>query len=348
MSTTTIHQHGPGAFVGDEIEKSLDPPAHAAGVVDTLIREGHRWVAAQLTGTESNRRAVALLKVAAAARSFPFGTWAQGWQRAEDELVEARARGAEFHIANIESPGEDLRWTDGDLAAARGLVKSGAWPHGFAVIFTEGAWGRNATLAERWRAAGAFAIPEAIRSENPQATISAMLDLARALGWPSYATGPCCYLTRGYDAANYSTEIGATSGRYSIFRYGDAANHWSTMRPWPKTPMTYLPWPPVVEEEPPPPPPIEKITSAAALDLIEEILSNVEGGGLDSENANLAVAAVADSWIGRQTALGRTPTPKQRIMVNRTIAKSTNTEWLAADDEVAALLKKYGVDGVDG
>lgn len=344
MSTTTIHQHGPGAFVGDEVEHSADPPAHARDLVDTLIREGHRWVAAQLTGTESNRRAVALLKLATEARSFPFGTWAQGWTRAEDEIVEARARGAQFHIANIESPGEDIRWTNGDLAAVRGLVKSGAWPHGFAVIFTEGAWGRDASLSKRWRDAGAFAIPEAIQSENPQATIGAMLDLAGQLGWPSYATGPCLYLTRGYDAKGYTAEIAATNGRWSLFRYGDAANHWQTMSSWPKKPMTYLPWP--VEEEPPPPP-IEKITSAHALDLIEEILANVEGGGLDSENANLAVAAVADSWIGRQKALGRTPTPKQRIMVNRTIAKSTNTEWLAADDEVAALLRKYNVDGID-
>lgn len=343
---TTVFERGPGAFVGGEVFGSGDPPAHARDLVDTLIREGFRWVSAQITGSEASRRECALLAAACNARGFAFGTWAQGWERAEDEITEAVRVGARFHVANVETSFEDDAWRDVDLERAEAHVDTGVWPYGFAVIFTEGAWGRNRDLSARWRKAHAFAIPEAILSENPQATVGAMLELAAALGWPGDVTGPCVYLTKGIAASKY-VGVEATGGRWSIFRYGDAADDWPTMRAWPKTPTVNPdPWP---DEEPQPEPPTT-LPSFQALEEILAILERAEHGGLSSDDTNLAIAAFSDAWKTRQETLaraaGRDPAAswnrKQRIVVNGRIARTSGPTWLAVDDTIDSTLGSVG------
>ena len=113
-----------------------------------------------------------------ARRGAGFGTWAQGLPAAA-ELAAVRSYDWTFHIANVETAHEDAV-TD----AALDELVSLRLPNGLAVIFTEGAWGRDRERSQRWRKRGFAAIPEAIVSENPQATIGAMLELSAALGWP--------------------------------------------------------------------------------------------------------------------------------------------------------------------
>ena len=165
----------PGAFLGDEVTQSGDPPRHADDLVATLLREGVRWCALQIAG--GNERAAPLLRDACARQGAGFGTWAQGLPAA-DELAAVRAYGSTFHIANVETAHEDAVWTD----AALDELVSLRLPNGLGVIFTEGAWGRDRGKSRRWLDRGFVAIPEAIQSENPQATIGAMLELSATLG----------------------------------------------------------------------------------------------------------------------------------------------------------------------
>ena len=189
---------------------------------------GLRWCALQIS--PGNERAAELLREACARRGAGFGTWAQGLPAAA-ELAAVRSYGSTFHIANVETAHEDAVPTD----AALDELVSLRLPNGLAVIFTEGAWGRDRERSQRWRKRGFAAIPEAIVSENPQATIGAMLELSAALGWPGERTAPCLYLTRGFKAEGYGGQIALTAGRWNLFRYGDVDGaDWEAMRGWPR------------------------------------------------------------------------------------------------------------------
>jgi hypothetical protein len=311
----------PGVFLGDEVTQSGDPPKHADDLVATILREGLRWCALQIA--PGNERAAELLREACARRGAGFGTWAQGL-RAADELAAIRAYGSTFHIANVEAPHEDEAWTD---AALDELVSLGL-PNGLAVIFTEGAWGRDRARSRRWRRGGFAAIPEAIVSENPQATIGAMLQLASALGWPGERTAPCLYLTRGFKAVSYGGEIALSAGRWSLFRYGDVDQaDWDAMRDWPRAaPPETLPDadPEPVRPKPvePKPQPSKHAAAARALKMRADIVAAVE------------------RW-------NPTPPPTSRGAVVRRIANANDAVWRVAAPQVVAALDAAGVPGGD-
>ena len=310
----------PGVFLGDEVTQSGDPPRHADDLVATMQREGMHWCALQISA--GNEAAAAFLREACARRGAGFGTWAQGLPVA-DELAAVRSYGSTFHIANVEAPHEDQVWTD---AALDELVSLGL-PNGLAVIFTEGAWGRDRDRSRRWRKRGFAAIPEAIVSENPQATIAAMLELAATLGWPGERTAPCLYLTRGFAAAGYSGQIPMTAGRWSVFRYGDVNQaNWDAMREWPRAapPATV----PDSDAEPAKPKPDEqqKPTKHAAATRALRMRADI-------------VAAV-ERW-------NPAPPPTSRGAVVRRIANANDAAWRIAAPQVLAALDAAGVPGGD-
>jgi hypothetical protein len=248
----------PGIFLGDEIWNSHTDEqarAHADGIVANMFLHKIGWVAQQINDSRG-REAIQYLMQASQRRGWgSVGSWAQGME-AQIELDRASQYGSQFHIANVESPHEDSLWRTQDVVRAATLFPNGM----FGVIFTEGAWGRDPAKSQRWRDAGAMAIPEAIQSENPQATIPAMLELAQALGWPASRTGPCVYLTRAYAASNYNATIGQTAGRWSVFRYGDIDQvDWDQINLWPR---------PSAPAPPPPPPPTPGDPVYAELDRI--------------------------------------------------------------------------------
>jgi hypothetical protein len=301
----------PGAFLGDEVTQSSDPPKHAEDLVATSLREGLRWIALQIAG--GNERAAPLLRDACARQGAAFGTWAQGLPAA-DELAAIAAYGSTFHIANVEAPHEDAAWTDDALAQLVAM----RLPNGLGVIFTEGAWGRDRAKSKRWLERGFVAIPEAIQSENPMATIGAMLELAQALGWPATRTAPCLYLTRGYAASNYAGEIAATAGRWSLFRYGDVdAEDWAAMRAWPRAaPVAAAEQPAKPTPTPTPPPARPKALPAGAM--------------------RAAVVAAVDRW-------NPSPPRTSRGAVIRRIATAQDAAWTAVAEELAAALDAAGI-----
>jgi hypothetical protein len=296
----------PGVFLGDEVTQSSDPPRHADGVVETCLREGLRWCALQIA--PGNERAAELLREACARRGAAFGTWAQGLPAA-DELAAVRAYGSTFHIANVETPHEDAAWTD---AALDELVAM-KLPHGLAVIFTQGAWERDRAKSQRWRDRGFVAIPEAIRSENPQATVPAMLELAAALGWPGERTAPCCYLTRGFAAASYAGEIGMAAGRWSLFRYGDVdAADWEAIRAWPKAA------PQQQQQQQPQQQAGEKAKKVAASTASATAMRN-------------AVVAAVEKW-------NPSPPSGSRGAIIRRVAKANDATWRLVGPQLTAIL----------
>lgn len=241
----------PGAFLGDEIQQSGDPTRHADDLIATIRRHGLAWVALELAVSETGevpaatRKAFRDLRDAASRRGGAVGGWGHRVP-ADTQIRFAIDEHADFWIPNVESNFDDRLWTDGQLDQLRT-----AMPHGVAVIFTEGAWGRDPVAAARWRTRGFDAIPEAIVSENPQATIGAMLELAQTLGWAPQRTAPTLYLTRGFEAARYTPTIHLTGGRWSLYRYGDIdADDWTAIDGWPKSPPPGEPDP---EPEPIPP-----------------------------------------------------------------------------------------------
>lgn len=302
----------PGAFLGDEVTQSGDPPKHADDLVGTVLREGMRWVALQIA--PGNERAAPLLREACERHGAGFGTWAQGLP-ADDELAAIAAYGSTFHVANVESAGEDAVWSDAALDRLTAL----RLPNGLGVIFTEGAWGRDRGRAARWVDRGFVAIPEAIQSENPQATIGAMLELAAALGWPAHRTAPCLYLTRGYAAERYGAEIASTAGRWSVFRYGDVdAADWEAMRGWPRAAPDDEPDEPhePAERHDAARPPRPTAASATAM--------------------RTAVVEAVERW-------NPTPPRTSRGAAIRRIAKAPDAPWAAAAEAVLAALDAAGV-----
>jgi hypothetical protein len=249
-----------GAWIEDEILQSSDPPKHADDMVATMARERIGWgvVNAQYDG---NRDALRWLREASTRRGYgAFGVWAQ--QLTPKELIKRGAEwGAQVLIANPESRAEEAAWLDADLDAVRQ-----AYPAGHAgVCFTESAWGKDSAgqyrkdLAKRWVDRGFIAMPESILSENANASISAMLGVAVAFGFKPELTSVAVYLNKGYPASGYNAEIGLTSGRWNVFRYGDIdPSDWEAIRTWPR---------PTVVAPPPEPLPTATISEFHAIVL---------------------------------------------------------------------------------
>ena len=300
----------PGVFLGDEVTQSGDPPRHAADLVGTMLKEGLRWCALQIA--PGNERAAELLRDACAGQGAAFGTWAQGLP-VEGELAAVRSYGSTFHIANVETPHEDSVWTTpalDELVAMR-------LPHGVGVIFTEGAWGRDQAKSRRWIERGFVAIPEAIVSENANATIPAMLHLAAVLGWPGERTAPCFYLTRGFAASSYSGDAALTVGRWNLFRYGDIdAADWEAMRAWPHAAL-------------PSEPPSQQVKP-------EQKKRPVQSAGARATAMRTAIVAAVDSW-------NPTPPPLSRGGLIRRIARANDAAWKKAAPGVLAALEAAGI-----
>ena len=192
----------PGVFLGDEVTQSGDPPRHAVDLVGTMLKGAALVRAADRPGQRARGGAAArcLCQLGCGLRYVGAGP-----------AVEGEARGgahARLHLPHRQR---------GD--AARGTPcgrrpRSTSWslrlPHGVGVIF-RGPWGRDQAKSRRWIERRFVAIPEAIVSENPNATIPAMLHLTAVLGWPGERTAPCFYLTRGFAASSYSGTLGSRS-----------------------------------------------------------------------------------------------------------------------------------------
>lgn len=232
---------GVGVLLSDEIGQSTNPRQHAIDLISTMKREKIHWVAQQHSFDDADQWMVWLREGVSIHGWGSVGSWCQGWE-SKPEVDRAIECGSRFHLANVESVAEDQKWTNPELDR---IVA--AMPDGVGVIFTETPWGRDPNKTIRWRARGIVGMPEAIVSENPQATIPAMLDLARQLGWDPLKTAPCIYLTRALAASYYNSTIAQTGGRWSLFRYGDIdESDWQAIRTWPR---------PTAAPPPPPPPP---------------------------------------------------------------------------------------------
>lgn len=213
-------------YVDDEIERSSNPQQHAWDLVATLARNRLAGVAIKCGTSLAREQAAGNLRAACLQLGVRFGTWDDGNLHPTAVLTLVQRWQSTFHIVQVESPQQDAVWRDGDLASL---------PAERGVVFTEAAWGRDPLKAARWLKLGFTALPEANLTENPQATILNMIDLALALKWPVAQISPTLYLTRGTAAARYSPEIAATAGQWSIFRYGDLdAEDWTTMGVWPR------------------------------------------------------------------------------------------------------------------
>jgi hypothetical protein len=244
-----------GIWLEDEIQQSSDPAAHADGIVSTMKRERIGWAAVNAAIPGASAALKMLLDARDRHSHGACGYWTQNYPphiaNPREYLLTGELDGADIMIANPETREEEQRWSDQNIHDLCIL-----WPNGHAgVCYTEAAWGKHVDgsyrkdLAQRWWARGIVSMPEAIQSENPNATISAMLGVSNAFGWAPERTSPTLYLTRGYPAINYDPEITQTSGRWSIFRYGDIGeSDWETIANWPR-PATTPPEPP---EEPMP------------------------------------------------------------------------------------------------
>lgn len=266
---------GPGVLLGDEIEQSGDPTAHADGIIATMQRERVPWCALQITTDPAKQKSFNDLVAASKRRVYgSVGTWAQGLPPAWESNW-AVTMGARFHLVNVESAGEDAAWKDTDLDWIAAAMKP---KDGVGVVFTEGAWGRDKAKAKRWVDRGFAAIPEAIQSENEKATILAMQELALTLGWKYEMIAPCLYLTRGYEASGYTEQIKYTAGRWSLFRYGDIdQDDWVEIQEWPRPVSMPNPTPP---PPPPVPTPLPGISVAeghqAHIDTVGDVRERVE------------------------------------------------------------------------
>jgi hypothetical protein len=221
-----IFEQGAGILLGDEIAQSGDPPKHARDTVANAVANNIRWLALELS--DGNEIAAVLLREACAASGkVVFCTWDQNLHPAQ-AIARAKNWNSVGHAANVESSGEDVKWTDSllnDLVANFGS--------NVAVIATEGAWGRDKARASRWWNRGIIGLFEAIESENKQATIYAMADLANVLGFVH--RGFVLYLNKGYPSSEYTDMINETKGVWSIFRLGDIGDDdWAEFKKWPR------------------------------------------------------------------------------------------------------------------
>jgi hypothetical protein len=331
-------QHGPGVFLSDEVVSSTNPAQHAADLISTMRREKIQWVAQQITTDDRYQLAHDLLKKAAADQSFgSVGTWAQGLPAAAEFSYIRDQYKPKFHICNIESPHEDAQWSDSEL----NLLVALGLPDGYGVIFTEGAWGQDSAKSLRWRQKGFVGIPEAIESENSNATIGAMMDLAvNKLGWQEHNTNVCLYFTRGFRADGYEPEINTVPGRWSIFRYGDiGSDDWAIMSDWERVPPT-APTPP--PDLPPVEPPVPELRTGAeqAAAILAILAEPTKDGGLYTNDTRAIIGASRASWFERMEYVSGTVTDTQRIVIAGRIADADNEAWKVAGPKIDKILKE--------
>lgn len=230
----SVFHEGAGIFAGDEITQSSNPGRHAVDTVNNMVSNKFRWLALEL---ESNTTDVhKLTKQACEAQGISFGLWSQQTQPT-DVLHAVGILQPHFYIVNVEKPEEDARWNEG---VCDNLIEK-RLPGGYGLIYTEGAFGHDSNKTSKWRRRGFFSIPEAIESENVNATINNMMFLSAQLGWSEIDCGPCCYINKDYPSTGYSDVIGLTKGRFSIYRLGDIdATDWAVMSKWPRV-TSYTP-----------------------------------------------------------------------------------------------------------
>lgn len=284
-----VGHEGAGIFAGNEIQASSDPHQHAVNTVNNMVANNFKWLALEI-GANSEATCAMVKSVCESNGKVRYGLWDQN-VAGSDALIAIDRRSPYFYIVNNEGPSEDARWTDAHLDAmvARKL------PGGLALIFTEGAMGRDKAKSARWRSRGFFAIPEAVLNANGNATIPAMLELAQALGWAGIDTGPCVYFDNDFPSSAYSSTIGQTMGRFSCYRLGDIGdNDWTTMKQWPR----------VVSYTPPSTTPAR--TTTVILGEISDLADEIQAGFAPGTGA-----------LSRATIIER-------------IADSTDAEWNAA------------------
>lgn len=293
-----IFEQGAGILIGDEVTQSSNPAQHATDLVANCVKYGIRWISLELS--DANEMAAVLLREACqASGKVVFTTWDQNLHPAQ-AIARAKRWGSMGHAANVESSTEDVAWTDlllNDLVANFGS--------NVAVIATEGAWGRDKARASRWWNRGILGLFEAIESENKQATIYAMADLANVLGFVH--RGFLLYLNKGYPSAEYTDMINETKGLWSVYRYGDIDDvDWAEFKKWPRVTMPpVLPGLGVAEAQ------------QAIIKIVDAVNVRLEARGqpqLGEFTALLScqdncVAALTGKWnitIGKETAAVRT------------------------------------------
>ncbi len=299
-----IFAQGVGMLVDDEITQSGDPSKHASDLVANLVKNSFRYACLHIT--PQNELAAPLLRAACrASGKIAFTTWSQNMEPS-DQIANAMRWESEGHAANAESTHEEGKWTNVHLYSLHQMMKGNV-----ANICTEGTWGRDKVKAERWYSKGYFGMFEAIESENSQATINAMADLANQLGFPVEQRGFTLYLNRGYPSSEYTDMIAETRGRWSIFRYGDVdQKDWDEFAKWPK------------------------ISIPAVLP------------GLGIEDAHRIVIQALLEVNKRQAALGRGALGPNAALVNAGASSraALDGKWTSAmGAEFAALRAKHGV-----
>jgi hypothetical protein len=296
----SVFHEGCGIFAGDEIQQSSNSAQHAVDTVNNMVRNRFRWLALELESNDENT--CRLTKQACQANNIGFGLWSQNTDPV-DVLVALETRKPSFYIVNVETPHEDFKWNDGLLDGLLNKHLSG----GYGLIYTEGAFGHDPNKTKKWRSRGFFSIPEAIESENSQATINNMMFLSAQLGWNEIDCGPSCYINKDYPADQYSDVINLTRGRFSIYRLGDIdATDWAEFAKWPR----------VVSYTPPSPDPTRSTT--VILDEISDLADEIQ-----------SAFKPGTGQLSRATLIER-------------IADSTDDEWYKARNGVKAALDASG------
>jgi hypothetical protein len=281
---------GNGIWIGGEIRGSGNPVAHAHGIVANMIKHGIDWACVQIEPDEMELQ----LLVGAAGGTRAIGGWSQNIAPQESRARMSRAPGVSFFSINAESANEEQKWTTSEIKAMQAQC-----PDGVSLIFQQGAMDyktpgnarspESKAVARRWIDLGVDAIPEAIQSENPNATIANMMQMCADLGWPASRTAPALYLNRDYPASGYSSQISLTGGRWSVYRYGDIdETDWNVMAGWPSPSA-----PPPVE----PPPPLPTMT-------VMEAHGNTRYGVQAVRNKGVTLGRAASLTLQDRLALG--------------------------------------------
>jgi len=299
---------GAGIFAGNEIQASGDPRQHAINTVNNMIANNFKWLAVEASSNDAFTMSLTREACQITGGKVKFGIWDQNL--APDVFNKCcRDNAAEFAIVNVESPEEDAKWTTTYLDA---LVALGL-PGGLAVIYTEGAWGRDSNKTLKYRLRNFFSIPEAIESENYQAEIDDMMFLSSQLGWVDIDCGPSVYINKNYPSSEYTDQIALTKGRFSVYRLGDIdATDWAEFAKWPRV-TTYTP--PAPPPTPPSPPPVN--TTAIMLQ-IAQLCKQIEAG-FKPGTGDLS-----------------------RARLIRRAAESTDSEWYQAREPIKKALDASG------
>jgi hypothetical protein len=302
-----VGHEGAGVFTGDEIKQSSNPRQHAYDTVNNLIANNFRWLAVELESNDDTTYSYVREACERTGNKISHGLWSQNAE-VPDVLAAIERRRPQFYIVNSENGTDEARWTPTALDA---LVAT-RLPGGYGLIFTEGAMGRDKNKSLKYRSRGFFSIPEAIESENANATILEMLVLSGQLGWNEVDCGPCVYINRNYPANAYSDQIGLTKGRFSVYRLGDIDDtDWTEFGKWPR--VTYVP--PVT---PPPTPTVPARTTTVIMAEIVALAKEIEAG-FKPGTGDLS-----------------------RARVIRRIAESTDVEWYNARETIKTALDASG------